>query len=427
VSEATRLQNFDLTSSAAKAPLRIALLGYRSNPYSGGQGIYLKYVSRALRALGHEVHVISGEPYPDLDDGIRLIKLPGLNLYAVPSPLRAWRWRFLTSITDLFEWLSILSGGFPEPYTFGRRVAVYLWQHRHEYDVIHDNQSLSYGVLKLQKQGLPVVSTIHHPITYDREIALAHNDHWGMRLLIKRWHHFLAMQTKVARRLKHIQTVSRQSKIDICNAFSVNPENICVVHNGVDTDEFRPLPDIHRDQFHLITTASADQPLKGTQHLIPAFAKLRQEFPHVRLTFIGQPKAGGDTQKLIDQLGVGDAITFKHGISTQQIVELYARATLAVVPSEYEGFGLPAAEAMACAVPVVSTDGGALPEVVGDAGIIVPKANPQALTDAIASLLRDPVRRRTLGAAGRERMQSQFSWDTVAEELTRYYRQIVSA
>ena len=426
MSEATRLQNLDLTSPAAKVPLRIALLGYRSNPYSGGQGIYLKYVSRALRALGHEVHVISGEPYPDLDEGIRLIKLPGLNLYAVPSPLRAWRWRFLTSVTDLVEWLSIISGGFPEPYTFGRRVADYLWQHRHEYDIIHDNQSLSYGVLKLQSRGLAVVSTIHHPITYDRDIALAHNHHWGMRLLIKRWHHFLTMQTKVARQLKFIQTVSERSKIDICTAFDVDPADVCVVLNGVDTDQFRPLPDISRDQFHLITTASADQPLKGTQHLIPAFANLRRIFPDLRLTFIGQPKVGGDTQKLIDELQVGDAITFKHGITTEQIVELYARATLAVVPSEYEGFGLPAAEAMACAVPVVSTNGGALPEVVGEAGVIVPKADPQALTDAIASLLTDPEKRSSLGAAGRVRMQTQFSWDTVAQELTSYYQQVIS-
>ena len=424
MSEATRLQNLDLPTTTA--PLRIALLGYRSNPYSGGQGIYLKYVSRALRSLGHEVHVISGEPYPDLDEGIRLIKLPGLNLYAEPSVLRAWRWRHLTSATDLFEWLSTVSGGFPEPYTFGRRVADYLWRHRREYDIIHDNQSLSYGVLNLQTRGLSVVSTIHHPITYDRDIALAHHDAWGMRLLIKRWHHFLAMQTNVARQLKYIQTVSEQSKTDICRAFKVDPAHVCVVHNGVDTEEFRPIPRIPRDPFHLITTASADQPLKGTQHLIPAFASLRQEFPSLQLTFIGQPKSGGDTQKLIDQLGVGDAITFRHGITTQQIVELYARATLAVVPSEYEGFGLPAAEAMACAVPLISTDGGALPEVVGEAGIIVPKADPQALANAIAALLRDSDRRQELAAAGRLRMQTFFSWENVAEELTSYYQQVIS-
>jgi glycosyltransferase involved in cell wall biosynthesis len=400
-------------------------LGYRSNPYSGGQGVYLKYVSRALHAMGHEVHVISGEPYPDLAPGVRLIKLPGLNLYATPSPLRALRPRYLRSATDFFEWASIASGGFPEPYTFGRRVAKYMAEHHGEYDIIHDNQSLSYGVLRLQQRGHAVVTTIHHPITYDRDIAVAHASDWGMRLLIKRWHHFLAMQTKVACQLKHITTVSDSSKQDICRAFNVDPARVEVVHNGVDAEVFCPRPGVQRDRHHLITTASADQPLKGTQHLIPAFAKLREEFDDLHLTFIGQPKPGGDTEKLIKQYALNDAIEFKHGISAQEIVELYARATIAVVPSEYEGFGLPAAEAMACAVPVVSTDGGALPEVVGDAGMIVAKGSPQALATGIADLLRDADKRLALGCAGRARMQARFNWENVAAELTDYYHRII--
>lgn len=405
--------------------LRIALLGYRSNPYSGGQGVYLKYVSRALHAMGHEVHVISGEPYPDLAPGVRLIKLPGLNLYATPNPLRALRSRHLRSATDFFEWASIASGGFPEPYTFGRRVAKYMVEHHGEYDIIHDNQSLSYGVLRLQQRGHAVVTTIHHPITYDRDIAVAHASNWGMRLLIKRWHHFLAMQTKVAGQLKHITTVSNTSKQDICRAFNVDPARVEVVHNGVDAEVFCPRPGVQRDRHHLITTASADQPLKGTQHLIPAFAKLREEFSDLHLTFIGQPKPGGDTEKLIKQYALNDAIEFKHGISAQEIVELYARATIAVVPSEYEGFGLPAAEAMACAVPVVSTDGGALPEVVGDAAVIVARGDSQALATGIADLLRDADKRLALGCAGRTRMQAQFNWENVAAELTDYYHRII--
>ena len=405
--------------------LRIALLGYRSNPYSGGQGIYLKYVSQALLAMGHEVHVISGEPYPDLASGVRLIKLPGLNLYATPNPVRGLRPKHLTSATDFFEWASIATGGFPEPYTFGRRVSKYLADHHGEYDIIHDNQSLSYGVLGLQKRGHAVVTTIHHPITYDRDIAVAHTEDWGMRLLIKRWHHFLVMQTKVASQLTHITTVSETSKRDICRAFNVAPSRVQVVHNGVDAEVFRPLPGVQRDSSHLITTASADQPLKGTQHLIPAIARLREEFKDLRLTFIGKPKPGGDTEKLIRRHALNDVIEFKHGISAGEIVELYARATIAVVPSEYEGFGLPAAEAMACGVPVVSTDGGALPEVVGDAGVIVAKADPLALATAIADLLRDPDKRRCLGDAGRSRMQAKFNWAHVAIELTRYYHQVI--
>jgi glycosyltransferase involved in cell wall biosynthesis len=407
--------------------LRIALLGYRSNPYSGGQGVYLKYVSRALTQMGHEVHVISGEPYPDLDDGIELVKLPGLNLYAQEHPFRALRWRHLLRPTDLFEWASMLSGGFPEPYTFGRRVRRYLDEHREKYDVVHDNQCLAYGLLGLQSRGVPLVTTIHHPITFDLDIALANTESLGLRLLIKRWHRFLRMQTKVARQLRHIITVSECSKRDICQAFGVASERVHVIRNGVDCQEFAPQPHINREPRHLITTASADQPLKGTQHLIPAFARLREEFPDLHLTFIGKPKPQGATAALIEQYRVGDYITFLHGVSSKDMVNLYARASVAIVPSEYEGFGLPAAEAMACGVPVVSTNGGALPEVVGDAGVIVPKADPAAMATAVAQLLNDQAGADHLGAAGRRRVQQAFSWSDVAGELTRYYRGVIAA
>lgn len=413
-------------TTATQPPLRIALLGYRSNPYSGGQGIYIKYVARALRDLGHDVDVISGEPYPQLDDDIRLIKLPGLNLFAEAHPARALRWHHLRSYADVFEWASMVSGGFPEPYTFGRRVAAYLRKHGHHYDIIHDNQCLSYGTLNLQRMGLPLVTTIHHPITYDLDIALGHTQGIGMRLLIRRWHRFLHMQTKVAKRLNHIVTVSESSKRDICASFDVDPARVHVIYNGVDGDLFRPSAAEQRQPWRLITTASADQPLKGTQHLIPAFVKLRKDFPDLRLTFIGKPKEDGDTAKLIANHALEPYIEFVHGISAEEIVRLYAQATIAVVPSEYEGFGLPAAEAMACAVPVVSTNGGALPEVVGDAGIVVAKANPQALADGIRELLLDPEKRRTLADAGRQRMLTHFNWTDVAGALTEFYRRVIT-
>jgi glycosyltransferase involved in cell wall biosynthesis len=409
------------------APLRVALLGYRSNPFSGGQGIYLKYLSRALVEAGHQVDVISGEPYPVLDSGVRLIELPGLNLYAADNHVTALRPRHLRSATDLFEWWSMLTGGFPEPYTFGRRLVRHFrsLEHRRErYDVVHDNQSLSWGVLQLQRQGIPLVATIHHPITWDRDIALAHAADWQQRLLIRRWHGFLRMQTQVVRRLRHIVTVSERSRRDICEAFGIEPHRVRVVPNGIDTDIFRPLPDVERDPWQLITTASADQPLKGTQHLIPAFATLCQQFPRLRLIFVGRPKPGGTTEQLIRQLGVGERIEFRHGISADEFRELYARSAVAVVPSEYEGFGLPAGEAMACSVPVVATDGGALPEVVGDAGRIVAARNPASLAQAIGELLNHPEERDRLGRLGRQRMLERFSWARAAESLSDLYRQV---
>jgi glycosyltransferase involved in cell wall biosynthesis len=412
------------------APLRVALLGYRSNPYSGGQGIYVKYLSRALAAAGHRVDVISGEPYPELDDPVRLVKLPGLNLYEAPNHVTALRLRHLRSATDTFEWLSMLTGGFPEPYTFGRRLSRHFERLGLDpgtgYDVVHDNQCLSWGTLALQRRGIPLVTTIHHPITWDRDIALAHAPDWRHRLLIRRWHHFLHMQGRVARELRHIVTVSESSKRDICAAFRIPPGRVHVVYNGIDTEVFRPAPEVARDPWQLITTASADQPLKGTQHLIPAFATLCQQFPELKLVFVGRPKPGGTTERLIERLGVGDRISFRHGVSAEEFRALYAGSALAVVPSEYEGFGFPAGEAMACGTPVVSTDGGALPEVVGDAGRIVPAKNPTALARAIGELLSDAAARETLGRLGRRRILERFSWSRTATALDGLYRHVMA-
>ena len=412
------------------APLRVALLGYRSNPYSGGQGIYLKYLSKALATAGHRVDVISGEPYPELDDPVRLVKLPGLNLYAAPNHVTALRPHHLRSATDTFEWLSMLTGGFPEPYTFGRRLSRHFDALAHDpaagYDVVHDNQCLSWGTLDLQRRGIPLVTTIHHPITWDRDIALAHAPDWKHRLLIRRWHNFLRMQGRVARRLRHIVTVSKSSRRDICSAFRIPPERVHVVYNGIDTEVFRPAPEVARDPWQLITTASADQPLKGTQHLIPAFATLCQQFPELKLVFVGRPKPGGATERLIERLGVGDRIRFRHGLTADEFRNLYAASAVAVVPSEYEGFGFPAGEAMACGTPVVSTDGGALPEVVGDAGRIVPTRNPTALAQAIGELLGNPEARADYGRRGRQRILERFSWARTAAALDDLYRHVMA-
>ncbi len=411
-------------ADAHARPLRVALLGYRSNPFSGGQGVYLKYLSRALVQAGHSVDVISGEPYPQLDERVRLVKLPGLNLFAARNHVTALRPKHLLSATDFFEWFSMLTGGFPEPYTFGRRVAAHLATTLRTYDLVHDNQSLCHGLLKIQRSGMPLVCTIHHPITWDKDIALDHASSWGERLLIKRWHNFLHMQANVARQLRYIVTVSERSRQDICNAFDIDPDRVRVIHNGIDTDTFRPEPDITRNSWQIVTTASADQPLKGTQHLIPAFASLLPKYPKLKLIFIGNPKPGGPTERLIKELNIGDRIQFVHGITTDQIRLLYAGSSLAVVPSEYEGFGLPAGEAMACGIPVVSTDGGALPEVVGDAAIVVPAKSPEALANAMSSLLENRSARERLGRLGRVHILTNFSWERAASEMAELYREV---
>ncbi len=406
-------------------PLKICILGYRSNPYSGGQGIYIKYLSKALVDAGHTVDVISGEPYPQLDERVRLIKLPGLNLFESDNHTLALRPRHLLSYADFFEWFSMATGGFPEPYTFGRRLVHYFKVNKPNYDIVHDNQSLCYGVLKLQAMGIPVLTTIHHPITSDLDIALKHEADWKVRWLIRRWHSFLKMQKKVVPKLNNIVTVSRVSRRDIAEAFDIDPSRINVVHNGIDTTTFKPLDGVTRKPFSLMATASADAPLKGLDYLIKAIALLAPKYPELELVVLGKLKEDGQTQKLIKELGLTARLQFVSGVETEEIVQLYAESSIVVVPSIYEGFGLPAGEAMACGVPVISTDGGALPEVVGDSGVIVPTRNETAIADAIEDLLEDPEKRNYLGRKGRSRIVERFSWQVAAKDMTGLYHCIL--
>ena len=405
--------------------MKICLLGYRSNPYSGGQGIYLRHLSRALVREGHRVDVISGPPYPQLDPSVRLIKIESLDLYGEANQARACRRGYLGSLTDLIEYFDTLFGGFPEPYTFGRRLVRYFKDHQPNYDIIHDNQSLSYGVLTLQKLGYPVITTIHHPITRDLEIALSAEGHWGMRLLIKRWHSFLKMQKKVVRELEHLVTVSEAARQDIAAAFEISAQDLKVVHNGIDLDRFKPLPGIPREPNRLMTTASADAPLKGVHYLLKALALVAKEIPTIKLCLLGRLKPGGETEQLIDALALRDFIEFHADVSDQEMVSLYARSSIAVVPSIYEGFGFPAGEAMACGVPVISTTGGALPEVIGGAGDLVPPADAGALAKAILALLADPVKMVRQGALGRSRIEEKFQWQTAAKQFVQHYQHVV--
>ncbi|MFP4392615.1 MAG: glycosyltransferase family 4 protein [Desulfohalobiaceae bacterium] len=405
--------------------LRIGLLSYRSNPHCGGQGIYIKNLSKALVELGHQVEVISGEPYPELDSRVGLTPLPGLNLYSYPTARAAIRERGIRSKTDLYEYLSYISGGFPEPYCFGRRLQRLAQGKLQNLDILHDNQSLCYGLLHLQKAGFPVLSTLHHPISMDLRYALDHENNWGLRLLIRRWHSFLGMQKRVAPRLQGLLTVSQSSKQDFQREFGLTSKNIQVVHNGVDLKGFSPRSDIQPRPGRIMATASADVPLKGLSYLLKALYSLSREFPHLHLVVLGRPKEKGFTANLLEQLEIKDRVKFVHGLSEEQIAIEYAKSSLAVVPSLYEGFGLPAAEAMACATPLISSTGGALPEVVGDAGLLVPPADSQALAAAIKRLMLSPELAWELGQAGRRRMEKHFSWKKAAEHTVDVYRQTI--
>lgn len=407
-------------------PLHVCLLGYRGNPYSGGQGVYLRYLSAALADAGHRVDVISGQPYPELDGRVRLIRMPGMNLFEASNRLTALRAQDFCSATNLYEWISMLTGGFPEPYTFGRRVVRYLAEHGHEYDLVHDNQSLCYGLLTLQRMGLPTVATIHHPITSDRDIALANAADWRHRLLIRRWYSFVRMQRRVVRQLRHVITVSEHSRHDIARAFGIRAGSVGLVYNGIDTETFRPLEGVQRRPHRIMATASADVPLKGLDYLLHAVASLRARYPDVELVVLGRPRTNGHTAKLVRRLGLAAAVRFINGVDVARIVQEYAEATVAVVPSLYEGFGLPAGEAMACGLPVISTTGGALPEVVGDAGLLVPPADSGAIARAVNELFENPARRLQLAGHARQRIVERFSWSVSARQMADYYRHVLA-
>ena len=407
--------------------MRVALLSYRSKPHCGGQGVYVRHLSRELVALGHQVEVFSGQPYPELDEGVGLTKVPSLDLYREPDPFRTPKLSEFRDRVDVEEVLTMWSAGFPEPKTFSARVARVLAGRRGEFDIVHDNQVLGYGMLAIERMGFPLITTIHHPITFDRKIDLAAADNWRRRLTLRRWYGFLRMQGKVARQLKRILTVSESSRRDIVADFGVAPDVLRVIPLGVD-DVFVP-PSRPRVPGRLLAMASADAPMKGISTLLEAFAKLRTE-RELELVLITKPQPGGRTEQLIEALDLGDHVRFVHGISDAELVEIMGSAEVACVPSLYEGFSLPTAELMACETPLVVSRAGAIPEVVGPDGEcadLVPPGDAEALAAAVAALLDDPQRRERMGRAGRQRVQQHFSWRAVAVATAQAYQEVIDA
>src|SRR4051812_18773122 len=360
--------------AASPDHLRIAFLVYRGNPHSGGQGVYTRYVSRELVAMGHDVTVFAGQPYPVLDDGVEFVPVPSLDLYRSPDPFRIPRPREFRDRIDVAEFALMCTAGFPEPLTYSWRIRKLLAERKGQFDLVHDNQCFGRGILGLMEDGWPVVATLHHPITVDRDLDIAHARTIRRKLGLRRWYGFLGMQMRIAAQVPRIVTVSESSRRGIVDQMGVPAEALHVVPIGVDQNHFRPLPDIERIPGRIMTTTSSDMPLKGLVPLLEAVAKLRTE-RSCELIVIGKPRAESDLPGVIDRLGLKDCVSFVSGVSDQRIVELYAETEIAVVPSLYEGFSLPAVEAMACGVPLLATTGGALPEDVRKhkvTGLLVP-------------------------------------------------------
>jgi glycosyltransferase involved in cell wall biosynthesis len=409
--------------------LRVALLSYRGNPFSGGQGVYIRNLSRELAALGHRVQVLAGQPYPVLDESVGLTPLPSLDLYREPDPFRTPRPREFRDLIDVLEVGTMWTAGFPEPRTFALRAARHLAARRADYDVVHDNQSLGTGLLRLPGLGFPTLATIHHPVQVDRALDLAAAR--GLRrITLRRWYGFTRMQARVARRLPEIVTVSSSSAAQITEYLGVRPERITTIPIGTDVERFSPSPAVAKVPGRIVTTASADSPLKGLAVLVEAFAKVRAEYDHAELVVVGSTKPGGPVQKAIERYGLAPYIRFVCGISEDELISLLRSAQLACVPSLYEGFSLPAVEAMAVGLPLVSTTGGAIPEVAGTDGettLAVPPGDAPALAAALTRLLGDPRLCARLGAAARERAVSRFTWRAAAVATAERYRARIAA
>jgi glycosyltransferase involved in cell wall biosynthesis len=400
-------------------PLRIALLSYRSKPHCGGQGVYVRHLSRELDALGHQVEVFSGQPYPDLDPGPRLSELPSLDLYRDGDPFRTPRWPEYRDWADVLETAMMWSGAFPEPLTFSIRALRAPRARAAEFDVVHDNQGLGYGMLGVRRLGLPLVTSIHHPISVDRRIDLA-SAGWLGRLSKRRWYGFVRMQARVARRVAvpgSLITVSESSGRDICRDFRVPPDRVRIIPLGVDTRVFRPRQ-AARVPGRILAVASADSAIKGLATLLRAVGKLATD-RDVHLVIVGKPAPA--TERLAAQLSLADRVMFTHGLDDEAFSALLASAETAVVPSLYEGFSLPAVEHMASGTPLVASRTGALPEVTGDAAVLVTPGDDEELAAVLRRLHDSPAERAALADRALDRVRERFAWSAVARATVEQY------
>lgn len=406
--------------------MKICLLCNRGNMYSGGQGVYLYYLSRELRRLGHEVHVVVGPPYPDIPDGVTEHRIENLNLFEFGFPKKD-PFRIFTPL-NLYELASIRLGMFPEMFSFSFRAYQKVRQllRYGRFDIIHDNQTLGYGILMMKSFGIPIVATVHHPLPIDRKTDIAYIDNAWERFGRICFYPFV-MQHLVTGRMDRVITVSESAAEETRNAFRVSRDKIRVVYNGIDTGMFRDLDGTKKERGRLVVVANTQDRKKGIIYLLRAIKMLREEMD-VKLTIVDRGAPDNDyTPVLVERLGLDDRVEFTGKVSVEEVVGFYRKAEVAVVPSLYEGFCLPAAEAMSCGLPVVATTAGALPEVVEDreSGILVPPRDHAALAGAIKRLLSDKTLRQTMGEKGKERVQRYFTWEEATRKTLEVYGEVL--
>jgi glycosyltransferase involved in cell wall biosynthesis len=411
--------------------VRIALLTYRGNMFCGGQGIYAAYLAREWKRAGHDVHVFAGPPFPDLEEGIPLHEIPNDNVFGQTAREALDHSNPFSMLKPMSLWELGVSrfGVFPEMQTFGIRL-MRRWgelQRRYHFDVVFDNQSLSWGLLGIQAMGVPVVSVIHHPLHIDREADFAIDS--SLRKRVSRTLYFpLMMQEKVASRLAKIVTVSQASRAAIEKYFKIPEKDVSIVYNGTDTEIFRPIPEVEKETDLLFVGRTEDRK-KGIGTMFEALSLLPD---HVTLKIVdGRIPSHGLVPRLIRQFGLEKRVQIiDRMLTVPELVEQYSTARVALVPSFFEGFGFPASEAMACGLAVIANAAGALPEVVGTdgrAGRLVPPRNPRVMADAMWEVLRDPDETTRMGRAARQRVERVFQWDQAAAQLVDVFEEVIHA
>ena len=409
--------------------MKICLLTYRGNMYCGGQGIYINYLSREFQRLGHEVHVISGPPYPQLPEGVKLHRVKSHSVFVSryhmgndSGPIR--------NPVDLYEAAATRMGMYSEPLAFSIRAydAIRKLNSEIKFDVVHDNQCLGFGLPLIKRLKLPLVATIHHPMALDRDsdFTQARN---RMEKLRRWWFYsvYVPMQSFVGRRADRVITVSECSAREIERLMGVQPSRIRVVYNGVDTDVFRSLDGLPKKSNSLIFVGNTEDRKKGIKYLLQAMKMLENEC-QVKLTIIdgGAPEAQY-APALMRQINLNGRVEFARRLSGDDLVRWYSAADIAVVPSMFEGFGLPAAEAMACEVPVIAFAAGALPELVadGETGLLVPPGDVTKLAAAIKKLVENKELRLKMAKAARKRVQQKFNWEHAAKQILEVYKEVI--
>ena len=404
--------------------LKIALLSYRSDPFSGGQGIYIKNISEALHNRGHEITIFSGNPLPEVNKAIKVVRIETPGFFETFDSLE--RLKIFTSLEknrlNFMDFFETFTGTFTEPVFFGERLVEnkYFQETIDEFDIFHDNQSISsYPETVLKK----LVTTLHHPIHVDKEIDLTSEKSFLKRLSIKRWYSFLNFQKKNLKAVKKVISPSLSSKNDICRYFDYPSKNISVIWNGINLDDCK----FHeRESFNanFVTIISADVPMKNLKTVLKALYLLKQEGINAKLTIVGDLRE--DNNKLIDRLGLTKEITYKSKLPRKQLIQSLNNADIGIAPSKYEGFGFPLVEMIATGLPVIVSDKASLPELAGNAGLIFNSSDSNDLKEKMKELIENAALRNKVAENSKLRRDDFFGWDEYAKKLEDLYKEIIS-